>query len=58
MHMKRQKSKRVTFSKATAMSGRKREVVFEPCDAAKQLRKSNYSDLNELKSYLRPRGVR
>jgi len=36
-------------------AGRKK-IDFVPNDAAKRVLKSNHSDMNELKSYLNPRG--
>lgn len=52
------KSRKIEFiQKGTSSESRKR-IDFVPSEAAQRLRRSNYSNVNELKSYLNPRGYK
>lgn len=56
--MSRENNGNIVFvPKKEGFPGRKK-IDFAPNDTVKRVLKSNHSDINELKSYLNPRGIK
>lgn len=49
-------NKEIDFIPKDQIPKKRKEIDFEPNESAKRVLRSNHSDLNELKSYLHPRG--
>lgn len=50
------KGKNIVFGVYGSKNIDKKKIFFTPNEAAQRVLRSNYSDINELKSYLNPRG--
>ena len=54
--MNRENNGNIVFMSKNQVLKKRKDVDFVPNDAERRVLKSNHSDINELKSYLHPRG--
>jgi hypothetical protein len=54
--MNRENNGNIVFMSKNQVLKKRKDVDFVPNDAVRRVLKSNHSDINELKSYLHPRG--
>lgn len=54
--MTKTKNRKIDFVQKGVNNENRRKIDFVPNEAAQRLRRSNHSDINELKAYLNPRG--
>jgi len=54
--MNRENNGNIVFMLKNQAPKKRKDIDFVPNDTVRRVLKSNYSDINELKSYLHPRG--